>query len=145
MLVVAISNCQRELKGEEGTTANTEELPEISIPLIHIANEVMRERIAFVKEAYSLGFTLPLEHLIHPHNALKNSKTFSQLKHIDFDLFDTIVNTCSKKVSCIYKSAETSIPIQYFQKCERLIGENMYLFNDVFKPDTLRYVIECES
>ena len=138
MLVVAISNCQRELKGEEGTIANTEELPEISIPLIHIANGVIRERIAFVKEAYSLGFSLLREHLINRHNALGNPQTFSQLKHIDFDLFESIVNKCSKKVSCIYKNAETLIPIQYFQKCERLIGENIYLFNDVFKLDTLR-------
>ena len=145
MLVVAISNCQRELKGEEGTTVNTEELPEISIPLIQIANEIMRERIAYVKEAYSLGFSLPSEHLIRPDNALRNPNTFSQLKHIYFDLFESIVNKCSKKVSCIYKNTETLIPIQYFQKCERLIGENIYLFNDVFKLDSLRYVIECES
>ena len=145
MLVVAISNCQRELKGEEGTTANTEELPEISIPLIHIANEIIRERIAFVKEAYSLGFTLPREHLIRPHNALKNSKTFSQLKHIDFDVFESIINNCSKKVSCIYKNAEAKIPIQHFLSYKLVIEENMYLFNDVVKLDTLRYVIGCES
>ena len=138
MLVVAISNCQRELKGEEGTTANTEELPEISIPLIHIANGIIRERIAFVKEAYSLGFTLPNEHLIRPDNALRNPKTFSQLKHIDFDVFESIINKCSKKVSCIYKNAETLIHIHHFQKNELLIGENMYLFNDVFQLDTLR-------
>ena len=144
MLVVAISNCQRELKGEEGTTANTE-LPEISIPLIHIANEIIRERIAFVKEAYSLGYTLPLNNLIRPHDALRNPRTFSQLKHIDFDVFESIINTCSKKVSCIYKNAEAKIPIQHFLSYKLVIEENMYLFNDFVKLDTLRYVIGCES
>ena len=137
MLVVAISNCQRELKEEEGTTAITEGLPEISIPFIHIANEIIRERIAFVKEAYSLGFSLPLDHLIRPNNALRNPQTYSQLKHIDFDLFESIINTYSKEVSCIYKNAETIVP----QIHEYLIEEHTYLFNDFVKMDTLRYVI----
>ena len=133
MLVVTISSCQRELKGEEATTVYTEGLAEISIPLIHIGNEIIRERIAFVKEAYSLGFTLPSDHLIRHHNALSNSKTYSQLKHIDFDLFESIINKCWKKVSCIYKNAETTMPIQYFQRCERLIEENLFLFRSDFK------------
>ena len=141
MLVVATSNCQRELKGEEGTTANTEELPEISIPLIHIANEIIRERIAFVNEAYSLGFSLPSDHLINQQNAFKNSKTFSELKHIDFDLFMSIIIKCSKDVSCIYESSETIMPIERFRIYELLIQENIYLFNNVVKLDTLRYVM----
>ena len=136
MLVVAISNCQRELKGEEGTTANTE-LPEISIPLIHIANEIIRERIAFVKEAYSLGFSLPNEHLICPDNALRNPNTFSQLKRIDFDVFESIISNCSKKVSCI-NNPETKMPIQHFQTYKYLIEENFYLFYDFLELDTLR-------
>ena len=145
MLVVAISNCQRELKGEEGTTANTEELPEISIPLIHIASGIIRERIAFVKEAYSLGYTLPNEHLIRSDNAYRNPKTLSQLKQVDFDLFESIIIQCSKEVSCSYKDSETLIPIQYFLKCERLIEENIYIFNnDVIKLDTLRLVNDCD-
>ena len=141
MLLVATSNCQRELKGEEGTIADTQELPEISIPLIHIANEIIRERIAFVKEAYSLGYTLPLDHLISHQNALMNFKIFFQLKQVDFDLFESIIMQCSKEVSCSLKDTETLIPIQYFLKCERLFEENIYLFHHDVKLDTLRHVI----
>ena len=144
MLAVATSNCQRELKEEEGTTANTE-LPDISIPLIHIANGIIRQRIAFVKEAYSLGYTLPNEHLIRLDNAFRTPKTFSQLKQVDFDVFESIIIQCSKEVSCSYKDTETLIPIQYFLKCERLIEENIYIFNnDVIKLDTLRLVNDCD-
>ena len=143
MLVVTISNCHRKLKGEEGTTVNPEGLPEVTIPLIHIANDFIRERIAFVKEAYSLGFSLPKPHLINLHDALKNPKTYSELKNIDFDLFASIIDSCSKKVSNMYTEPDTSILVQYFQTCEPLIDENFVLFHNNFRDqlDSLRYDI----
>ena len=138
MLALTTSNYRRDLKRRECITdsvVDTGEIPEITIPLIHIANEIIHGRIEFVKEAFSLGFSFSHDHSIRLDNALKSPKTYFKLENIDFQIFESIINKCSERVLNFFEDIDAKDPIYFVYKCQFLIEENMFLFSKDFSKE----------
>ena len=137
MLAVASSDYRRDKNEIESTTnseVNTDVLPEVTIPLIHIAYEKIRDRIAFVKEAFSLGISLPQDHSTRLDKVLKNPKMLITLKNAEFKLFESILEKCWTSVSRFLEEPDTSISFVY--TCQHLIEENLsLLYKDFSKED----------
>ena len=136
MLVVVTSNFRRDLK-ERDSVVDPEALPEVTIPIIHIANEVIRERIAFVKEAFSLGFCLSTNHSTLLDKALRSPKMCYKLRNIDFELFESIIRICSEKVSIFLADINAIEAIYFVYKCQYLIEENLSLFYKEFSKELI--------
>ena len=134
MLVVATANYRRDMK-ERDSVVDPETLPEVTIPIIHIANEVIRERIAFVKEAFSLGFCLSTNRCTLLDKALRNPKMCYRLRNIDFELFESIIQMCSEKVSIFLADINAIEAIDSVYKCQYLIEENLSLFYKEFSKE----------
>ena len=74
--------------------AHPDKLPEVTIPSIHIAYHLIRRRIVFVNEAFSLGIQLPHEHVINLGEWYQNPKTFFELRNIDNMIFEIAIEKC---------------------------------------------------
>ena len=134
MLAVASSDYLCELQEEEFVISQND-WPNISIPFLHIVREEMKERIFFVKEAISGGFYFHKDHLICLDNSLSNPKTYSTLKHLDFDLFESIIQRCWKDVVEYLKNPESFKYIDSVKRTRYLIVENMFLFQKDFSQE----------
>ena len=144
MLALAISDYRRDLKEGDSTTdseVDTYVLPEVTIPLIHIAYEKIRDRIAFVKEVFSLGFNLPLDHL---DRAIEDPRRCHKLRNIDFILFEAIIQKCSQKVSSFLQNTDAKGSISYVYERQFLIEENISLFYKDFGTElvSLRLLLD---
>ena len=145
MLVVATYDCWKALKEGEGTTVSevdTDILPVVTIPLIHVACEQIRDRIAFVKEAFSLKFSISDDHSTLLDNAMKNPRMCYRLRNIDFEIFVSIIQKCFGKVSQFLQGANAIETVDFVYKCQYLIEENLSLFYKDFSKqlDSLRFV-----
>ena len=78
--------------------AHPDKLPEVTIPSIHIAYHLIRRRIVFVNEAFSLGIQLPHEHVINLGDWYQNPKTFFELRNIDNMIFEIAIEKCLEEV-----------------------------------------------
>ena len=135
MLAVSSSEYLCELQEEEFVISQND-LPNISIPFLHIAREEMKERIHFVKEAISGGFYFHKYHLICLDNSLSNPKTYSTLRHLDFDLFESIIQRCWEDVNYL-KNTESLKYIDSVKRTRYLIVENMFLFHTDFSNELI--------
>ena len=131
MLAVASSEYLYEIQKVE-SAISPNGMPKISIPFLNIVKEEMKERISFVKEAITKGFYFRKDHLIRLDNAISNPKTFSTLKNIDFDLFETIIQECWKKVVSYLNNPDSLKCIDFVKKSRYLVVENMFLFHKDF-------------
>ena len=134
MLTVATSQYMSDIQGGESLVSRFD-LPRVSIPLLHIVYDEMKERISFVTEAITKGYYYPKNHLIHLNDALINPKTYSMLKNLDFDLFDSIIKECWKKVLSYLSSPESIENINFVQRLRHLIEENLFLFYRDFSKE----------
>ena len=134
MLAVASSNYLCEIRKEESVHSQND-FPNVSIPFLHIVKEEMKERIAFVNEAITRGFYFHRNHLICLDNSLSNPKTYSTLKHLDFDLFESIIQKCWKNVVKYLTDPESLKHIDSVQRSRYLIVENMFLFQKDFSKE----------
>ena len=134
LLAVASSNYLCEIRKEEYVNLKND-LPNVSIPFLHIVKEEMKERIAFVNEAITRGFYFHRNHLICLDNSLSNPKTYSTLKHLDFDLFESIIQKCWKNVVKYLTDPESLKHIDSVQRSRYLIVENMFLFQTDFSKE----------
>ena len=131
MLAVASSNYLHEIqKGKYVTSQN--DMPEFSIPILHIVKEEMEDKISFVKEAITKGFYFRKDHLIRLDNAISNPINFSTLKNIDFELFEAIILECWKKVVTYLNNPDSVKLIFSVQRSRYLVVENMFLFHKDF-------------
>ena len=152
MLFVAASKHRRTRIGG-GVTENyvhPDKLPEVTIPSIHIAYHLIRRRVVFVNEAFSLGIRFPHEHVINLDNWYQNPKTFFKLRYIDFTIFEIAIEKCLEEVQ--YLKQHTSPKefnrntIQYHNFVDivsnysNLVEENWNLFQNDFSDnmDSLR-------
>ena len=142
MLAVASSNYLYEIREEEYVVSQND-MPKVSIPFLHIVKEEMKDRISFVKEAITKGFYFRKNHLIRFDDAIYNHKTFSTLKNIDFDLFETIIQECWNKVVTYLSNPDSLKCIDFVKKSRYLVVENMFLFQKDFNKELihLRYVL----
>ena len=144
MLAVATSEYLSEIQGGE-YLASPSDLPRVPIPLLHIVYGEMKERISFVTEAISTGYYYPKGHLIRLNDSLINPKTYSTLKNLDFDLFESIIKECWKKVTSYLNSPDSPESIECIHSVQRsrhLIEENLFLFYRDFSKELipLRYL-----
>ena len=129
-----------------------DKLPEVTIPSIHIAYHLIRRRIVFVNEAFSLGIKFPPKHIICHENWYQNPKTFFELRNIDFMIFECAIKKCLEAVQ--HLKIHTS-PEEFYQNVVQyhnfvdivsnyssLIEENWNLFQNDFggEIDSLRYI-----
>ena len=144
MLAVASSDYRRDLHEIESSTnseVDTDVLPEVTIPLIHIVYEKIRDRIAFVKEALPLGISLPQDHSTRLDKVLKNPKMLYTLKNAEFKLFESILEKCWTSVSRFLEEPDTSISFVY--KYQHLIEENLsLLYKDFSKEDIFSRLVD---
>ena len=143
MLAVATSEYLSEIQGGEYLVPPFN-MPKVPIPLLHIVYEEMKERISFVTEAITSGYYYPKNHLIRLNDSLINPKTYSTLKNLDFDLFESIIKECWKKVTSYLKSPDSPESIECIHSVQRsrhLIEENLFLFYRDFSKELvpLRY------
>ena len=136
MLAVASSEYLCELQEDEFVISQND-LPNISIPFLHIVREEMKEIIYFVKEAISGGFYFHKNHLIYLDNSLSNPKTYSTLRHLDFDLFESIIQRCWEDVVIYLKNPESFKYIDSVKRTRYLIVENMFLFHTDFSNELI--------
>ena len=136
MLVVASSNYLYEIQKDKYVISQND-MPRVSIPFLHIVKEEMKERISFVKDAITEGFYLGNGHLICPDISLSNPKTYFTLKNIDFDLFETILQECWKKVVTYMKNPDSLKLIDFVKKSRYLVVENMFLFHKDFSNELI--------
>ena len=144
MLAVATSQYLSEIQGGEYLVSQFD-MPKVPIPLLHIVYEEMKERISFVTEAITTGHYYPKDHLIRLNDSLIKPKTYSTLKNLDFDLFESIIKECWKKVTSYLKSPDSPESIEYIysvQRSRHLIEENLFLFCRGFSKELipLRYL-----
>ena len=144
MLAVATSQYLSEIQREE-YLVSTFDLPRFSILLLHIVYGEMKERISFVTEAITAGYYYPKGHLIRLIDSLINPKTYSTLKNLDFDLFESIIYECWKKVTSYLKSPDSPESIEcihFVRRSRHLIEENLFLFYRDFSKELvpLRYL-----
>ena len=136
MLAVASSKYLYEIQKKEYIISQND-MPKVSIPFLNIVKEEMKERISFVKEAITKGFYFRKDHLIRLDDAIYNPKTFSTLKNIDFDLFESIIQECWKKVVTYLNNPDSLKYINYVQKSRYLVVENMFLFHKDFSKELI--------
>ena len=136
MLAVASSNYLYEIQKNEYIISQND-MPKVSIPILNILKEEMKDRISFVKEAITKGFYIRKDHLIRLDNAIYNPKTFSTLKNIDFDLFESIIQECWKKVVTYFNNPDSLKYINSVQKSRYLVVENMFLFQKDFSEELI--------
>ena len=136
MLAVASSNYSYEIQKKE-YVISPNDMPKVSIPFLNIVKEEMKERISFVKEAITKGFYFRKDHLICLDNAIYNPKTFSTLKNIDFDLFETIIQECWNKVVTYLNNPESLKCVDFVKKSRYLVVENMFLFHKEFSKELI--------
>ena len=136
MLAVASSEYLYEIQKEE-FAISPNDMPKISIPFLNIVKEEIIERISFVKEAITKGFYFRKDHLIRLDNAIYNPKTFSTLKNIDFDLFETIILECWNKVVTYLNNPDSLKCIDFVKKSKYLVVENMFLFHKDFSKELI--------
>ena len=134
LLAVASSNYLCEIRKEEYVNLKND-LPNVSIPFLHIVKEEMKETIAFVKEAITRGFFFRKDHLVYLENPLLDPKTYSTLKHLDFELFESIVQECWENVVKYLTDPESLKHIDSVQRSRYLIVENMFLFQTDFSKE----------
>ena len=147
MLAVATSDYRRDLKEIDSPTdseVDTDVFPEVTIPLIHIAYEKIRDRIAFVKEVFSLEFNLPLYHTTQLDRAIEDPRRCHKLRNIDFILFEAIIQKCSQKVSSFLQNTDAKGSISYVYERQFLIEENISLFYKDFRTElvSLRLLLD---
>ena len=142
MLVVAISQYLSHIQGGAFLVSQFD-LPRVSIPLLHIVYGEMKQRISFVTEAINKGYYYPKDHLIRITDSLVQPKTYSALKNLDFDLFESIIKDCWKKVLNYLNSPDSIRNIHSVQRSRHLIEENLFLFHQDFSEELipLRYLL----
>ena len=141
MLALAISDYRRDLKEGDSPTdseVDTDVFPEVTIPLIHIAYEKIRDRIAFVEEALSLGFNLSPYHTTQLDKAIEDPRKCHKLRNIDFRLFESIIQKCSQEISSFFEHTGVDKFIPSLCECQFLIEENISLFYKDFSEDILK-------
>ena len=140
MLAVATSQYLSQIQGRE-CIVSPSDLPRVPIPLLHIVYGEMKKRISFVIEAITAGYHFPKDHLIRLDSSLINPKTYSTLNNLDFDLFESIIKECWRKVLSYLNHPESIENIHSIQKSRHLIDENLFLFFEDFSKElvALRY------
>ena len=130
--------------------AHPDKLPEVTIPSIHIAYHLIRRRIVFVNEAFSLGIQLPHGHVINLGDWYRNPKTFFELRYIDFTIFEIAIEKCLEEVQHLKQHTSPTEfnrnAVQYHNFVDivsnysSLIEENWNLFLNDFSDnmDSLR-------
>ena len=117
--------------------------PKITIPFIHVVYNSIRDRIGFVREAFSLGFNFPSNHTLHSFDITHDLKENDccSLMNIDFDLFKSIINMSSKHIYDYCTHPDNQTPILSIQKCAYIIQEYWSLFDKKFNEEliSLRY------
>ena len=149
MLFVAASKLRRTRIGGGVTEdyAHPDKLPEVTIPSIHIAYHLIRRRIVFVNEAFSLGIKFPRDHIIRHDNWHQNPKIFFELRYIDFMIFEIAIKRCLEGMQYmeIPRSHEKNLPqyhifVSIVSSYSCLIEKNWRLFQNDFSKelDSLR-------
>ena len=137
MIAGAVSSYQREIMkgGSTNESVDNAEVRPESIPLIHIAYQMIRNRIAFVKEAFELGFILSRRLSNNIDTGIKRPEECYQLRDMDFGIFESILNQSLETVSTFLENTDVRTDMKSVYKYQYLIEENIHLFNRDFSKE----------
>ena len=135
MIAGAVSSYQRDIMKKESATEPLDDVEIFSIPLIHIAHQMIRNRIAFVKEAFELGFMLSRHLSNNIDTGIKRPEECYQMRDMDYVIFESILNQSLETVSTFLENTDVRTDMKSVYKYQYLIEENIHLLYRDFSKE----------
>ena len=135
MIAGAVSSYQRDIMKRESDTEPLDDVEIFSIPLIHIAYQMIRNRIAFVKEAFELGFILSRRLSNSIDTGIKRPEECYQMRNMDFGIFESILKQSLGIVSKFLEDSDEITDLRSVYRYQYLIEENIHLFYRDFRKE----------
>ena len=127
---VTASKCKGTAEGLNTDEKQPQKLPEYNIPSIHMAYSMVKDKIAFVNEAFNLGFQFHKNHLILTDKCLSIPNNYFMLQNIDFDIFKYLIDECWKNISKLQVTKDPASSLESFADYSCLIEHNWTFFKD---------------